>query len=745
MPPSPSSDGAAVRQPYGGVVGRTVAESRPWWPEPRPPGRPNVVVVLLDDVGFAQLGCFGSSISTPAMDALAAGGIRYRNFHVAALCSPTRASLLTGRNHHDVGVGFLAAFDTGFPNYRGQISPDVPTLPELLRGEGYGTYAAGKWHLAPPTHLTPAGPFHQWPTGRGFDRYYGFLGGEEDQYTPELVSDQHRVEVPDRPDYHLSADLVDRSQQFLADHLSARPDDPFFLYLAFGACHAPHQAPREFIDAYRGAFDHGWDVERERVLARQLELGIVPAGTELAPRNPDVRAWDELDDAQRRLYSRMQEVFAGFMTHTDTQIGRLVQFLREHDELDDTVVLLMSDNGASGEGGEHGTANEYRWFLRLPDSFEDSLAAIDDLGGPRAHNHYPTGWAQAGNTPGKYYKRFAHAGGVRSPLIVHWPARVRPDAVPRSQFCHVTDVVPSVLEACGVDPAGLTLHGSSLTSSWTDAEAPAAHPVQYFETAGHRGIYRDGWKAVAAHETGTDFDRDRWELYDVSSDVSEVHDLAAERPELLDDLVRLWWREAEANGVLPLDDRMQARAQAMNPATDRRRYVLLPGSRLANHIVGPGFAERSFVVRAEVCRSDGDEGVLLAWGRQPAGFSFFVQDGRLLFDYNLAGDRALISSAGELPSGELRLELVVTAGEGGARAELRVDGSVVGSGRLPRPVPGGMGLLVTQCGHNSPSAVSPLYRAPFAYSGRLRRVVVDLAPRDAGTAEAEWLEQLSNE
>ena len=350
----------SASRPRARPPGWTVATAVPGWerlPSPAP-GAPNIVCVVLDDLGFAQLGCYGSATRTPAIDALAAAGLRYTNFHVTAMCSPTRTCLLTGRNHHAAGMGYLADFDTGFANARGAVSLRAATIAEMLREGGYATYALGKWHQTPPSQMSPAGPFTQWPTQRGFDRFYGFLGGEDDQWAPELWYDQHHVPPPARQGYHLSEDLVDRAQEFLSDHLAGTPDRRFFLYLAFGACHAPHQAPRSTIEKYRGAFDAGWDVERERILARQKELGIVPPDTRLAPRNPDVRAWSELGPDERRLSARMQEVFAAYTEHADAQIARLVDFLSRQGLLDNTLLIVLSDNGASGEGGEHGSVNE---------------------------------------------------------------------------------------------------------------------------------------------------------------------------------------------------------------------------------------------------------------------------------------------------------------------------------------------------------------------------------------------------
>lgn len=744
---------SAIEPNFAGKVGSTVADSVACWPTPRVRGgRPNVVVILLDDVGFGQLGCYGSSIATPRIDALASGGLRYTNFHVTALCSPTRASLLSGRNHHSVGMGFLAAFDTGFPSYRADVSPAAALFPELLRDSGYGTYACGKWHLTPPRQMSPAGPFRSWPTQRGFDRYYGFLWGEDDQYAPELWYDQHRVEVPDRPGYHVSEDLVEKSCEFLSDHLTARPDDPFLLYLAFGACHAPHQAPAEFIDPYRGAFDHGWDVERDQVLANQIRAGIVPENTTLAPRNPGVRAWDTLSADERRLFARMQEVFAGFLTHTDAQIGKLVDFLSRQGALDDTVIMLLSDNGASGEGGDHGTANEYRWFLQLPDPLEDTLAAYDDLGTARAHNHYPRGWAQAGNTPLKYYKRHAYAGGVRVPFIVHWPAGIATRDETRTQFHHAIDLAPTILELCdtalpatyrGVEQ--IPMHGTSLTYTFADSAAPSTRAVQYFETAGYRGIYANGYKAIAAHTPGSAFDEDEWELYRIVDDVSECVNLSAAQPELAEQLAQTWWEQAEMYGVLPLDDRMQTRMAANNPSADRGHYRMLPGTRLMHNTVGPVFAGRSFRIRAEVeGRRRGEDGVLVCWGRRAAGISLFVLGDRLVFDFNLAGDHTIVTSPRELPTGDVTLELRVDRDGDRATASLCASGEVLVQRPLPQLVPRGMGPLSTQCGLNSPSAVSELYEAPFRYSGTLREVLIDLADADAPT-DADWRAALAQQ
>lgn len=728
----------------------TVHELSPAWPRrPRPgAGAPNIVWVVLDDCGFAQLGCYGASIETPAIDRLAGGGLRYTNFHVTAMCSPTRTCLLTGRNHHAAGMGYLADFDTGFDNARGAISPRAATLAEILKDNGYGTYALGKWHLVPPGECSPVGPFDNWPTQRGFNRYYGFLGGEDDQWAPELWYDQHHVPPPAREGYHLSEDLVDRAQEFLSDHLSATPDKPFFLYLAFGACHAPHQAPQSYLDKYRGRFDEGWDAEREKVLARQKAMGIVPPDTALAPRNPGVREWASLGSDERRLVARMQEVFAGFTEHTDAQIGRLMAFLERRDKMRDTLFVVLSDNGASGEGGEHGSVNEYRYFLGLPDSLEENLAGIDRLGGPWTHNHYPAAWAQAGNTPLKFYKKHTFGGGVRAPLIVHWPARVAEAGGLRPQFHHAIDLAPTMLDLAGVAAPAvhrgtqqMPLHGTTLAYTFADAGAPSTRRTQYFEMGGQRGIYHEGWKAVTFHRSGDDYEADRWELYDLQRDYSETVDRAAEEPERLRAMVALWWEEARKYDVLPLDDRAQARAFARDPATsDRTHFTLYPGSRLLTPVAGPNFSLRPFEIRAHAERaSEADEGVLLAYGRRAAGFVLFVQGNRLCFDYNLAGRHTLVTAPSPLPTGAhvLGCALALDAA-GGARARLTLDGRALCDVALPMAFPAGFGLLSTQCGLNSPSPVSGRFEAPFRFTGALDRVEIDLGPASRDAIAGLW-------
>ena len=538
-------------EPFEGEIHRTQAESTPWWPTPRHPGAdaPNVVIILLDDTGFSHFGCYGSDLSTPAIDRLAAGGLRYTNFHVTPLCSPTRAALLTGRNHHAVGMRSISNFDSGYPHMRGSVSRHAATMAEVLRDEGYATFAVGKWHLCPMADASAAGPYDQWPLQRGFDRFYGFLEGETDQFHPELVYDNHAVDPPAGPDqgYHLSEDLVDHAIGFIHDTRSIRPDRPFFTYLAFGAMHAPHQAPAAYLEKYRGRFDDGWDAARDRWFARQQALGLLPEATELAPRNPGVEAWDSLPVNQKRLAARLQEAFAAFLDHTDQQIGRFVAALENLGQLDNTLFLLLSDNGASQEGGPFGVMHEMKYFNFLVETPDEAVERLDDIGGPHSHANYPWGWAQAGNTPFKWYKQNTHEGGVHVPLIVHWPDRIGAAGQVRDQFHHVNDLAPTVYEALGIEPPAvyrgfeqMPVSGTSMAYTFDAPGAPTTKGAQYYEMFGHRAIIWDGWKAVTRHVKGVPFDDDVWELYHLATDRSECHDLAADRPDKLAELIARW-------------------------------------------------------------------------------------------------------------------------------------------------------------------------------------------------------------
>jgi arylsulfatase len=747
---------------FEGHIARIQADSTPWWPTPPHPGddAPNVVVILLDDLGFAHLGCYGSDIETPNIDRLAEGGLRYSNFHVTPLCSPTRAALLTGRNHHAVGMRAVSNFSSGYPHMRGHITNHAATMAEVLRDAGYATFGLGKWHLCQMEDTSAAGPFDQWPLQRGFDRFYGFLDGETDQFTPELVVDNHAVEPPATPEegYHLSEDLVDQALRMVHDSRSIRPDRPFFTYLAFGATHAPHQAPAAHLEKYRGRYDAGWDDARARWFARQQELGLLPEGAELAPRNPGVDAWDDLPDDQRRLAARLQEAYAAFLDHTDEQIGRLLEGLERLGELEDTVVVLLSDNGASQEGGPFGVLHEMKYFNFLVEEPAEAVQHLDEIGGPSSHTNYPWGWAQAGNTPFKWYKQNTHEGGVHVPLIVHWPAGIaEADAgTVRHQFHHVNDLAPTIYELAGATAPDtyrgleqLPVTGTSMAYTFAseaadEAVVPTRKHVQYFEMMGHRGIHADGWKAVTRHVPGTPFDEEPWELYHVAVDPSECHDVAAEHPEKVAELVERWWEEAEQHGVLPLDDRtielFGARFREHSAHRPDRRYTYRPPMTHLPAQVMATLGGRSWDLTATIDRPVGAGGVLYAVGNENSGLTVFVQDEHLVFDYNAFGDHRVVRSEAPVPVGPSQVGVRFRRSRDGSTATVVVDGEASGTVAIPL-VLGMISSVGASVGHDRGSAVSADYEAPFSFEGTLDRVEIELVSRsrieDAAAAESD--------
>ncbi len=648
--------------------GVTAAESTPSWePRPSPPSTaPNVVVVVLDDTGFSHLGCFGSDIDTPNIDRLAEGGLRYTNFHTTALCSPTRACLLSGRNHHSVGMRWLANLDTGFSNCRGVINKSAATLPEVLRENGYGTFATGKWHLANLEDCSPAGPFDHWPLQRGFNRFHGFLGGATDQFSPELVIDNHAVEPPLQDGYHLSEDLVDQAISMISAQQSSSPGERFFSYVAFGATHSPHQAPSSYIDKYKGKYDEGWDVIRQKWYEKQLDLGIIPSDAELSPRNRGVEPWEELTEEQKALYAKMQEAFAAFLDHTDDQIGRLVDFLEKEDLLNDTLIVLLSDNGASQEGGKHGTINELAYFNLMRLEVSDMVTHLDEIGGPNHYNNYPWGWAQAGNTPLRFYKQNTYEGGIRDPLIIHWPNGIDDAGGIRDQYHHVIDVMPTILDVVGVvapeNFQGIEqqpIEGISMRYTFPSnaLDATTMRPKQYYEMMGHRAIWSDGWKAVTMHRKDEPFEDEDWALYNTSKDFSECHDLSSDEPEKLKEMIDLWWGEAESFNVLPLDDRgaelFVLRREDRAPLSKPQRF--LNNTPHLERFKVPDIRNRSFEIAAKVTIDDNSEGVLVASGARTGGIVLYVADGHLVFEYNFMGSSTILSSDKNLDAGECEL------------------------------------------------------------------------------------------
>lgn len=745
----------ASSEEFHGTIGSTYQDSEPWWPEERsaPSGSPNVVVVLWDDIGFSSLGCFGSEIDTPTIDSLAGRGLAYNNFHTTALCSPTRASLLTGRNHHSVGMSIIANADSGYPSKRGAVTNRAGTLAEMVRDVGYSTYAVGKWHLAPSTQTSAVGPFDQWPLGRGFEHFYGFLDALTDQFEPELVRDNHRVDPPHAPEegYTLNEDLVDQSLAYLRDHESLAPEKPFFLYLAPGATHSPHQAPQAWLDKYRGRYDEGWDVIREHRLARQKELGIVPPDTELAPRNPGVPAWKDLSADERRLFARFQEAYAAFLDHTDHELGRLVHHLEETGQMENTVFLLMSDNGASQEGQQYGSTSTSFYENNDAESLDFNLERIDLIGTRHVRNNYPLGWATAANTPLKRYKQNTHAGGVRDPLIVTLPDRYGATPGVRSQFHHVTDIVPTVLEIIGIEAPSeiqgvpqMPVHGTSLAYTF-EADGPTRKSMQYFEMFGHRAIWKDGWKAVAYHERGSDYADDQWELYHLEKDFSEVHDLAEQHPKKLQELEKLWWEEARKYDVLPLDDRRFAtrRAEARllpGAPRDRSRYRLYDGISKIPMGASPFLIDRSYRITADVTAGPHDEGVMIASGGVCGGYTFHLMDGKVRHQYNYYEHHYTTEAPLDIEPGNHTFTYEFTkTGDLCGIGRLYVDGKLADECELPATSRYFMDWEGLDVGKDGLSPASPDYadRSPFAFTGSIKAIDIELGNDTNGIDDYE--------
>ncbi|MCC0056574.1 MAG: arylsulfatase [Rhodobiaceae bacterium] len=735
---------------FSGVMGRTYGESRESWEtgeRKAPAGAPDVIFILLDDVGFSDMGCYGSEIATPNMDRLAKGGAHYTNFHVTAMCSPTRAALLTGRNSHSVGMGVISEWAAGFPGYRGMVTPRAATIAEILREHAYNTMAVGKWHLTPMKEVGAAGPFGNWPLGKGFERWYGFQGAYTNQWNPELYRDNQPIATPDRDDYHLSEDMIDQAIHYVENQKASAPDRPYFLYVAFGAAHWPHHVPRHFIEKYKGRYAKGWSAIREERYERQKEMGLIPADTALPAPNPGVPEWSELNDDERAFCERSQEVYAGFVEHTDQQIGRLVDFIEKRGRLNNTLIVLLSDNGASPEGGPLGTIslNPRKHLYHGAESAEERAAALDKLGGKETYPHYAFGWAQTSNTPLRWYKMNTYGGGVRSPLIVHWPAKVAAGGR-LTQYHHVVDIVPTVLDILDIKAPDtyrgieqMPVQGVSMKYTFDAPTAPTQKETQFFELAGDRAIWHKGWKAVVRHSAGVDFDADNWELFNLDVDFSESDDLSKTHPEKLDDLIEMWWKEAEALGALPLDDKWPARSYKAPGSEPRLSYTLYPGVENIDRIMAPDIFRRSYTIDADVDIPDeGAEGVLLAFGTSLAGYSFYVKDGRLVHEFNFSEfRRQSVTSDTKVTPGRHTLSYHFEArDEGGGIGTLKVDGKAAGSVEVPkvwplRAVQGGL-----TCGRDTGLTVSDAYKRPFAFTGTIRTVSVKLDEEMKGDPNA---------
>jgi len=750
--------------PFGGVIGETYQESTPDWPQDpsAPAGAPNVVLIMWDDTGFGQAGTFGGPVPTPALDKLAAQGLRYNRFHTTAICGPSRAALLTGRNHHVAGSGFLAEWATGFPSYNTLIPKETATVGRVLRENGYATAWFGKNHNTPDWLTSVVGPFDRWPTGLGFDYFYGFNQGETNQYYPILFENTVPVEPRSTPEdgYHFMTDMTDRAIDWLRYSKSVNPDKPALLYFAPGAMHAPHQVGKEWRDRFAGQFDKGWDAVREETYQRQLKMGIIPEGTENTPRPDWVQAWDSLGEDERRLFARLMENYAGYMAFTDHECGRLLDAIAQLPDADNTLIFfIVGDNGASSEGGPTGTMNEIMNLNGYPSTIEDALDAIDEIGDPGTEPHYPLGWAWAGNAPFQWVKQVAsHLGGTRNPMVVSWPKRIQEQGGLRSQFTHLIDIVPTILDAAGIpSPDSVDgipqrpLDGVPITTTFDSPDAPAVRERQYFEILSNRAIYDGGWIACAQHTlpwrqdlAPGNWDEDRWELYNLDEDFSENNDLAEHYPEKVAELKAVFDEEARKHSVYPLDDRGAARLSVPKPPPggadpNRTDFVYYPGAVRLPEAAAPNTKNRTHSIDIDVTRPG--EGVLLAVGGSTAGFVFYVKDRRPVYHYNFFGKEKLtITSTDPLPDGAstIRLEFLYDGGGvgKGGTATLYLDGVEVGRGRIEQTVPGRFGIDTFDVGIDTGSPVSRDYSGRAPFTGVIGEVRVHLEDPTISAEEA---------
>lgn len=740
--------------PRDGHAGLTVQDSQMPRINPlRPPaGAPNIVIVLLDDVGFGAAGTFGGPVPTPTLDAVANEGLRYNTFHTTALCSPTRAALLTGRNHHVANTGNITEYATGFDGYNSIISKSTATVAQVLRENGYSTAAFGKWHNTPVWEVSAAGPFDRWPTGLGFEKFYGFMAGEAHQYFPGLFEGTTPIERPEHAEkYHLTTDLVDQAVTWMNAQKALAPEKPFFIYWAPGATHAPHHVYPEWVKPYEGKFDQGWDRLRDEVFARQKALGVIPADARLTPRHESIPAWDSLTPEKKKIASRLMEVYAGFLAQTDFEVGRLVQGVKDLGQWDNTLfIYIIGDNGPAPAGGIDGVFNEMVFLNGLKEDPAVVLSKIDQFGGPKANNEYPVGFSWAMATPFQFTKQFAgHLGGVRNPMVVSWPNRIRDHGGLRTQFAHVIDIAPTLYEAAGVPMPRMVdgvaqrpLDGASFISSFDNGKAPSPRTTQYFEIAGTRGLYRDGWLASTYHNKipwrpapGQPFEQDRWELYNLNEDYSQADDLAAREPARLQTMKEQFLVEAARNNVLPLDDRGPARVVGARPGIigDRTTFSFRAGStRMPEDIVRTTF-NRSYSIVADIdVPEKGADGVVVAAGGYFAGLSLYVQNGHPKFTYNYFGSKyTTLEGKRALAPGKtvLRYEFAYDGGGlgKGGEAKLYANDALVAQARIDATVPLGFSADETlDVGMDTGTPAADSYEGAFPFAGKIRTVTFNL-------------------
>jgi arylsulfatase len=769
---------------FQGDIKLDIRDSKPDWDAfldtKAPKDAPNVLVILYDDTGQAAWSPYGGRINMPTLDRLAKNGLTYTQWHTTSVCSPTRSTFLTGRNHHANGFGTIAESAAGFPGYAGHIPPENATIATILRDAGWSTFWIGKNHNVPVDAFDMAANRKHWPLGLGYDRFYGFIGGETNQWYPELIEDNHFVEQPGGPEdgYHFSKDIADKAINFIRDSKQSQPEKPWYLWYCPGANHAPHHAPQEYIDKYKGKFDDGYEAYREWVLARMIERGILPEGTELTPINPmsggtyiegdAVRPWNSLTDDEKQLFCRMAEVYAGFSEYTDVQIGRLIDYLEESGQLDNTLIFYCADNGASGEGSPNGSVNENRFFNGYPDDIESNLAMIDRLGSPDTCNHYPTGWAVAFSTPYRMFKRYSqYAGGTCDPMIIHWPKGIRSKGEVRQQYHHCTDIVPTILECCGITMPEVVdgikqspLAGVSMKYSFDGANAPTTKETQYYEMLSTRGIWHKGWKASTEHGPLVDigkFDQDRWQLFHVEEDRAEAHDLAAQHPDKVKELADLWLAEAKKNNVLPLNDLGVVGIHALEyevETPESGQFVYYPGTTEIPEKSAAGTLGRSFKILAEVELTGDSQGIIFAQGSRFGGYAMFVKGGQLYYVYNFLGippEQRLVTPAPALGKHivgvEFKKESIGENHEALGTMTLHVDDKAVASAPF-RTLTGhyaicGEGLCI---GYDSGDSVSSEYKAKFPFSGgRVVKVVYDVADDAYDELELKFAARLARD
>jgi arylsulfatase len=737
---------------FNGKIAKTYQDSVEDWPEVQTftGEEPNVLIILLDDVGYGHLGAYGGLTETPNIDALAEQGLLYNNFHTTALCSPSRAAILAGRNTHSIGLGSHALMAMGFPGYNGRVPMEAQEVARIAQEGGWTTYALGKWDHTPGFQVHQVGPYKYWPTNDGFDHTYTFMAADANNFTPVMWAGHEPIE-PSRgnPDYHLSTDLADKAIHYLTGHVSIAPERPFFMFWAPGGMHAPHHAPPEYIEKYKGKFDMGWDEARVQIHKRQVEMGVIPEDAVLSERTEQIPTWDSLSDDEKRLYSRQMEAFAGQLDHLDNEIGRLVDTLERLGKLDNTLIILTSDNGSSGEGGLSGSHNEVLIINGQQTELEENLARYDEWGSEATNNHFHAGWAMAGNTPFKYFKQIVHRGGIQDPLIVHWPAGIEAQGELRSQYHHIIDIGPTIMDVLDLEfmeeidgIKQMPFDGISFAYSFNDADAPDQRTRQYYEQFGNRAMYLDGWKAVTIHGGRMPwdfagvypFEDDVWELYHVAEDFTESNNLAGEYPEKLEELKTAWDEEAWKYNVYPLYDNLQDRianvTKIYSPQRDEFVYYP-PGAVRISEPYSPSVKNKnhSFTAYAEI-PPGGASGVLVAAGGLYGGYSLYVKDDRLVYEYNAFNeDRSIIESNGAIPEGEVELQAVYEVNEDKpATVTLFVNGEQVGQGPVSRTHPGQFSLSETfDVGEDTGTPVSKNYTRDNAFSGNLDKVVVALA------------------